>query len=202
MAGACCADEALGRGPPVASARTRPAKAPTSAASHVDRMTFKEEETRMSGSPRNARTTLRSSRIHGAAAGTMRVVRTIRLVHGAGWVTTCLVLALGLACRSTVAPSSPPAATPGNSTAPAAIAGNVARDDYAGSRACAPCHADVVAAWERSPMHRMTRDLPGADVRAPFDGAQFHFKDATAVFERSGAERFMRIDSPGEPERT
>ncbi|MGH7439382.1 MAG: hypothetical protein ACRENE_27150, partial [Polyangiaceae bacterium] len=46
---------------------------------------------------------------------------------------------------------------------------NVARSDYAGSGACKPCHADVYSAWERSPMHRMTRSLPGAEVRAPFD---------------------------------
>ena len=51
-------------------------------------------------------------------------------------------------------------------------------------------------------MHRMTRDLPGADVHAPFDGAQFHFKDATAVFDRAGAERTVRVESPGEPTRT
>jgi hypothetical protein len=53
MGGACAAAAAV-RGPIVASARTRPAVAPTSAAIHVDKMTFSEDETRMSAVVRNA----------------------------------------------------------------------------------------------------------------------------------------------------
>jgi predicted CXXCH cytochrome family protein len=77
----------------------------------------------------------------------------------------------------------------------------VVRSDYAGSAACGPCHADIVAAWERSPMHRMTRDLPAADVRAPFDGTTWRFKDDAVVLERRGDERFVRVEhgSSGNP---
>ncbi len=74
------------------------------------------------------------------------------------------------------------------------VRSNVARADYAGSAACAPCHADVAAAWERSPMHRMTRDVPGADIRAPFDGSTLHFKDDAIVLERRGNDRFVRVE--------
>ncbi len=71
---------------------------------------------------------------------------------------------------------------------------NVARGDYAGSAACAPCHADVVAAWQQSPMHRMTRDARDADIRAPFDGSTLRFKDDAVVLERRGADRFVRVE--------
>src|SRR5262245_5769634 len=61
------------------------------------------------------------------------------------------------------------------------VASNVLRADYAGSEACAGCHADIHAAWSRSPMHRMTRSLPGADIVAPFDGGALDFKGDRAT---------------------
>jgi predicted CXXCH cytochrome family protein len=74
------------------------------------------------------------------------------------------------------------------------VKSNVARGDYAGSAVCARCHADEAAAWARSPMHRMTRDARGADIRAPFDGSTLRFKDDTLVLERKGDDRFVRIE--------
>jgi hypothetical protein len=68
------------------------------------------------------------------------------------------------------------------------------RDDYAGSAACASCHATEYLAWDRSPMHRMTRDAQGAEIRAPFDGTQWRFKDDSVVLERRGEERWLRIE--------
>src|SRR5689334_2110323 len=59
-----------------------------------------------------------------------------------------------------------------------AVTSNVLRSDYAGSRACADCHAETYAAWWGSPMHRMTR-LPEGEERPsgpPFDGSTFRFK--------------------------
>jgi predicted CXXCH cytochrome family protein len=79
---------------------------------------------------------------------------------------------------------------------------NVARGDYAGSLECASCHADVAAAWQRSPMHRMTRQAPGADVKAPFDGERWQFKDDAVVLERRGGDRFVRVEHPGGPPAT
>jgi predicted CXXCH cytochrome family protein len=74
---------------------------------------------------------------------------------------------------------------------------NVAREDYAGSAACAPCHPDIADAWARSPMHGMTRDAPGAEVRGPFDGTRWRFKDDAVVLERRGGDRFVRVESSG-----
>lgn len=74
---------------------------------------------------------------------------------------------------------------------------NVARGDYAGSKACAACHADVAAKWDRSPMHRMTRDARGAEVRGPFDGTRWRFHDDALVLEKRGADRFVRIEHSG-----
>jgi predicted CXXCH cytochrome family protein len=80
---------------------------------------------------------------------------------------------------------------------PGSLRSNVSRDDYAGSAVCAKCHEDVAAAWARSPMHRMTRTARGAEVRAPFDGTRWPFKDdAVTLYQRDG-ERFVRIDSGG-----
>jgi predicted CXXCH cytochrome family protein len=75
------------------------------------------------------------------------------------------------------------------------VASNVLRADYAGSERCAPCHAEIFAAWRRSPMHRMTRVPETTDVRAPFDGRVFRFKDDQArVTQRDGA-RFVTLSS-------
>jgi predicted CXXCH cytochrome family protein len=79
---------------------------------------------------------------------------------------------------------------------------NVVRGDYAGSAACVPCHSEIAAAWERSPMHRMTRDARGAEVHAPFDGATWRFKDDAVVLERRGDERLVRIENAAAPSRT
>jgi len=84
------------------------------------------------------------------------------------------------------------AATGGRSTT---VRSNVERADYAGSRVCSGCHADIASAWARSPMHRMTRSARGAEVRAPFDGTRWAFKDDAVILEQRGAERFLRIES-------
>jgi predicted CXXCH cytochrome family protein len=44
-------------------------------------------------------------------------------------------------------------------------------------------------------MHRMTRDARGADIRAPFDGTTWRFKDDAVVLERRGDDRFVRVES-------
>ena len=77
----------------------------------------------------------------------------------------------------------------------AAITSNILREDYVGSNVCEPCHAEIYAAWSRSPMHEMTRLPEGARVRAPFDGAEFHFKSDSARFETAGGARLVRVTS-------
>src|SRR5687768_4441519 len=57
---------------------------------------------------------------------------------------------------------------------------NILRQDYAGSGACAGCHPAIYQAWQRSPMHNMTRLPGGAQVRAPFDGREVRFKADSA----------------------
>ncbi|HEY4013171.1 MAG TPA: cytochrome c3 family protein [Polyangiaceae bacterium] len=43
-------------------------------------------------------------------------------------------------------------------------------------------------------MHRMTRDARGAEVRAPFDGRTWRFKDDRLELERHDGDRFVRIE--------
>ncbi|HEY8924256.1 MAG TPA: cytochrome c3 family protein, partial [Polyangia bacterium] len=68
------------------------------------------------------------------------------------------------------------------------VRSNVVRSDYAGSASCTACHADLVARWRRSAMHRMTRDPVLEDIRAPFAaGRTLTFKgDAVRLTTRGG----------------
>ena len=45
-------------------------------------------------------------------------------------------------------------------------------------------------------MHLMTRLPESARIRAPFDGATFHFKDDTARLSQKDGARFVRLSSP------
>jgi len=105
---------------------------------------------------------------------------------------SAVVLVLtGIACGATrpareLAAPGPP---------PRRVASNVVRADYVGSARCQPCHREIHAAWERSPMHRMTRVPETADVRAPFDGRVFHFKDDTARVTAADGARFVQLSS-------
>lgn len=74
------------------------------------------------------------------------------------------------------------------------VSSNVTRADYAGSAACARCHVKETAAWQRSPMRRMTRDLHRTEIRAPFTGETFRFRDDSVRFESQQGERFMRLN--------
>lgn len=76
-----------------------------------------------------------------------------------------------------------------------ALASNVTRADYAGSAACAPCHADLADSWGKSPMHRMTRLLPEAEVTAPFDGRALTFKGDKALLLTLDGQRHVRVIS-------
>ncbi len=76
---------------------------------------------------------------------------------------------------------------------PAFITSNVLRSDYTGSQACAGCHFEIFSEWERSPMHKMTRNVERAKIRAPFAGEEFHFKGDLAKMETQGKARFFRL---------
>ncbi len=51
-------------------------------------------------------------------------------------------------------------------------------------------------------MHRMTRDARGADVRAPFDGTRWRFKDDVVTLDRRQDDRFVRLEVAGGDTRT
>ena len=105
------------------------------------------------------------------------------------------VLAIA-ACGAACGNAAPPAGPARSLGAPGPIASNVLRADYAGSAACADCHADLYKAWAASPMRNMTRDAATAQIRAPFDGATLHVGDDTCTMEMVGAARVMRVRSP------
>lgn len=73
------------------------------------------------------------------------------------------------------------------------VRSNVTREDYAGSRACAGCHAAQYRTWQRSPMHRMTRLADPSSIRAPFAGESLELgSDRVTMMSREGA-RFMQL---------
>ncbi|MBX3276076.1 MAG: hypothetical protein KF729_37840 [Sandaracinaceae bacterium] len=76
------------------------------------------------------------------------------------------------------------------------VASNVRFEDYAGSAACAACHADVAEGFARSPMQRMTRDALSAEIRAPFTGTLRLGADV-ATMSRVGERRYVQIDAGG-----
>jgi predicted CXXCH cytochrome family protein len=78
---------------------------------------------------------------------------------------------------------------------PSVVASNITRADYAGSKTCQPCHAEIFSDWLRSPMHNMTRAVQPATVHAPFAGEQFHFKKDKITFETHDGERYMRLET-------
>jgi len=78
---------------------------------------------------------------------------------------------------------------------PSFVRSNVARADYAGTQACADCHAEETASFLKSPMHEMTRVVPGAVVHAPFRGERFRFKHDEVELTQEGGERFVTLDS-------
>jgi predicted CXXCH cytochrome family protein len=128
------------------------------------------------------------------------------VVHGSGFrrlfahaapFTACAVASVAGCTHASppvVASARAPAASSARSST---VRSNVTRDDYAGAAACAPCHADIAAEWDRSPMRRMTRSARGAEVRAPFDGTRWRFKDDEVVLEHRGGDRFVTIERPG-----
>jgi predicted CXXCH cytochrome family protein len=109
-----------------------------------------------------------------------------------------LAVAWAAACGSpqTTEASRPPVADPERSSV---VASNTLRKDYAGSEACAPCHAEIHEQWLRSPMRGMTRRVQQADVAAPFDGGVFRFKRDAVRFEQHADRRYMRVERSGKP---
>ncbi len=96
-----------------------------------------------------------------------------------------VVAACSGSATSAHAPAPPPTAT-----------SNVLRADYAGSSACADCHAQLYTSWAASPMRNMTRDAKTAHIRAPFDGATLRVGNDTCTAYSEGGQRYMRVQSP------
>ena len=107
-------------------------------------------------------------------------------------VACCLAAALLAACGPSRDPVAPPAPA---STAVTTVTSNTLFPDYATTASCEPCHADKVESWLRSPMHNMTREPALADVRGPFDGTTFTFKEDTARLETAQGARFVTLSS-------
>lgn len=75
------------------------------------------------------------------------------------------------------------------------VASNVTRADYAGSATCRSCHEEIARAFDRAPMHNMTRLVETAAVHAPFAGERFRLMDDEAVMETVDGQRRVRIRS-------
>ncbi len=106
--------------------------------------------------------------------------------------------ALALSCASAFACGNRAKSPTTSKSAPGVVRSNITRTDYAGSKACESCHAEIYATWMRAPMHNMTRLPASVAAGAPFDGRTFHFKNDSATLETKNGERFMRVDSQKE----
>ncbi len=106
-----------------------------------------------------------------------------------GSLLAALALVAAAAALDCGAP--PPSAEP---VAARRVTSNSLRADYAGSEACAGCHAEIHAAWKGSPMRRMTRSTP-TEIRGPFDGATLRVATDVATMERRGAAHLVRVST-------
>jgi predicted CXXCH cytochrome family protein len=74
---------------------------------------------------------------------------------------------------------------------------NSLRRDYAGSAACAGCHADIARAWTDSPMHRLTRDASRTEIAAPFDGRSLDLAGDRLRLVQDQGQRFLELSRAG-----
>ncbi len=80
------------------------------------------------------------------------------------------------------------------------VTSNVRSEDYAGSKVCGGCHRSEYAAFVASPMHRMTRALPEAEVHAPFAGETFGLNgDRVRMHQHDGARWLDLLPREGAP---
>jgi predicted CXXCH cytochrome family protein len=120
------------------------------------------------------------------------------LARPAGVALLAAVVLLAAVALASCGPPAPRAAVSASAAAGASarvVSSNILYADYAGSRACEGCHAAQAEAWRRSPMHNMTREPTIPDVRGPFDGTVFRFKDDSARLELRDGVRFITLDS-------
>ncbi len=104
------------------------------------------------------------------------------------------ILALvAFACHSSSHAPAPKPTPPVLAPPVASADSNILRADYAGSQACADCHAEIYKSWASSPMRNMTRDAKTATIRAPFDGATLHVGTDSATMVMEGADRVFRV---------
>jgi predicted CXXCH cytochrome family protein len=111
-------------------------------------------------------------------------------------LSALLWLALGFAALGACQAAGPTSAlvpTPPQPRAARGSASNVLRADYVGSQACAGCHAQIFDAWQRAPMHRMTRDLGQTEVSALFDGRSLQLGSDVARLELREGKRFLAL---------
>src|SRR5689334_22867156 len=95
-------------------------------------------------------------------------------------------------------PPPAPAPPPGPEPAHVPVRSNILRADYAGSAVCGDCHAAIHAAWQRSPMHRMTRLGDPGEIAAPFDGGVLRLGADRATMEERAGKRYVRVESPAD----
>ncbi|HET9934215.1 MAG TPA: hypothetical protein VFQ35_26115, partial [Polyangiaceae bacterium] len=97
-------------------------------------------------------------------------------------VVFAALAAVGLVAACGAAPKAPIAQSSQRVTS------NVRSEDYVGSKVCVGCHRSEYEAFVASPMHRMTRALPEAEVHAPFAGETFALNgDQARMHQRDGA---------------
>jgi hypothetical protein len=67
---------------------------------------------------------------------------------------------------------------------------------FAGSEACAGCHAGQAAEWRESQHHRAMQPATPATVLGDFSDASFDYAGITTTFTRSGDHYIVRTDGP------
>jgi predicted CXXCH cytochrome family protein len=135
-----------------------------------------------------------TSAVLAAAAGAMRSTGDVK--RPIALAVLVLIASAWVACGSAQRSAIDAARAAAARADPDHVSSNTERRDYAGSRACAPCHGEIYARWSESPMHRMTRLPENIRTRTPFNGEIFRFKDDSAKLSRRSGHLLAAISSP------
>ena len=97
-----------------------------------------------------------------------------------------LTLSVGLmACGRAGTPA------PSSERAPSAPAAALA-----GSQACASCHPDAYAQWQRSDHHEAMQVANASTVKGDFGSARFTYNGVTSTFSTRNGRFMVRTDGP------
>jgi tetratricopeptide (TPR) repeat protein len=112
------------------------------------------------------------------------------------WLLLALAIAAVFAVAWLASRPTAPVQAPSSESAPGADTASAAAPRYAGTAACAACHAREHADWQGSHHDRAMAEAGEATVLGNFGGARFTHAGVTSTFFRRDGRFFVNTDGP------